>query len=50
MTSISYLVNFTFISEFSKKDGGFLRLKNVHEVPESVRKKPEIVQMLEKMG
>ena len=46
----SHLVNFTFISEFSKKDGGFLRLKNGHEVPVSVRKKPEIVQMLEKMG
>ena len=46
----SHLVNFSFISEFSKKDGGFLRLKNGHEVPVSVRKKPEIVQMLEKMG
>lgn len=46
----SHLVNFTFISEFSKKDGGFLRLKNGHEVPVSVRKKPEIVNLLEKMG
>ncbi|MBK8701803.1 MAG: response regulator transcription factor [Saprospiraceae bacterium] len=46
----SHLVNFSYIFEFSKKDGATLRLKNGHEVPVSVRKKAEIVQLLEKMG
>jgi two-component system, LytTR family, response regulator len=43
----SHLVNFSYIAEFSKKDGGFLRLKNNHEIPVSTRKRSEIVQRLE---
>lgn len=45
----SHLINFSFINEFSKKDGGFIKLKNGHEVPVSVRKKPEIMDMLDGM-
>lgn len=46
----SHLVNFNYLLEFSKRDGGFLRLKNGHEIPVSVRKKPEIMMMLDRMG
>lgn len=46
----SHLVNFNYLMEFSKKDGGFLRLKNGHEVPVSVRKKPEIMHILDRLG
>jgi len=46
----SHLVNLNYLLEFSKKDGGFLRLKNGHEIPVSVRKKPEIMLMLDNLG
>lgn len=46
----SHLVNFNYLLEFSKRDGGLLRLKNGHEIPVSVRKKPEIMLMLDRMG
>ncbi len=46
----SHLVNFIYLQEFSKRDGGFLRLKNGHEIPVSVRKKPEIMLMLDRLG
>lgn len=46
----SHLVNFNYLLEFSKRDGGFLRLKNGHEIPVSVRKKAEVLLMLDKLG
>ena len=49
-THQSHLSNFNFILEFSKKDGGFLKLKNGFEVPVSVRKKAEIIKLLDQMG
>ncbi len=46
----SHLVNFNYLLEFSKRDGGFLRLKNGQEIPVSVRKKAEIMIILDKIG
>jgi len=45
----SHLVNLQSISEFIKTDGGYLMLKNGENVPVSVRKKPEIIEILDKM-
>lgn len=46
----SHLINFNYIKEFSKKDGGFIRMKNGNEIPVSVRKRPIILQMFEDLG
>ncbi len=43
----SHLINFQHVAEFSKKDGGFLKMKNGHEVPVSVRKKSELMDMFD---
>jgi len=45
----SHLVNLQSISEYIKTDGGYLMLKNGHNVPVSVRKKAEIIEILDKM-
>lgn len=45
----SHLVNLQYISEFIKTDGGYLMLKNGENVPVSVRKKTEIIEILDKM-
>lgn len=45
----SHLVNIQFIKEFIKSDGGYLVLKNRTTVPVSVRKKNEVISVLEKM-
>lgn len=45
----SHLVNLQFISEFIKTDGGYLMLKNGENVPVSVRKKVEIIEILDRM-
>lgn len=45
----SHLVNIQFIKEFIKSDGGYLVLKNKTTIPVSVRKKNEVIQILEKM-
>jgi two-component system, LytTR family, response regulator len=46
----SHLVNFNYLLEFSKKDGGYLRLKNGDEIPVSVRKKTEIMQIFDRLA
>lgn len=46
----SHLVNFEFIQEFLKKDGGYLKLKNGNEIPVSVRKKQEVLQLLDELS
>ena len=45
----SHLVNLQAISEFIKTDGGYLMLKNGENVPVSVRKKTEIIEILDRM-
>lgn len=45
----SHLVNINYISAFIKTDGGYLMLKNKMSVPVSVRKKSEVIEMLDRM-
>jgi two-component system LytT family response regulator len=45
----SHLVNLQCISAFIKTDGGYLMLKNGKSVPVSVRKKPEVIEILDQM-
>lgn len=48
-THQSHLVNFQHIKEFIKSDGGYIVLKNKTSIPVSVRKKNEVIQLLEKI-
>jgi len=43
------LINLQCISAYIKTDGGYLMLKNGENVPVSVRKKTEIMEILDKM-
>ena len=45
----SHLVNLNYVSEYIKSDGGYLMLKNGENVPVSVRKKTEIIEILDTM-
>lgn len=45
----SHLVNLQYISAYIKTDGGYLMLKNGENVPVSVRKKSEIIEILDRM-
>lgn len=45
----SHLVNLQCISAFIKTDGGYLMLKNGENVPVSVRKKAEVIAILDKI-
>ena len=45
----SHLVNLECISAFIKTDGGYLLLKNKETVPVSVRKKAEVIDVLDRM-
>ncbi len=45
----SHLVNLQYISEYIKTDGGYLMLKNDENVPVSVRKKAEVMELLDGM-
>lgn len=45
----SHLVNISYISAFIKTDGGYLMLKNGKTVPVSVRKKSEVIDILDSM-
>lgn len=45
----SHLVNMQAISAFIKTDGGYLMLKNKETVPVSVRKKAEVIEILDRM-
>ncbi len=44
----SHLVQLNYIREFQKKDGGYLKLKNGELIPVSVRKRSEVLEMLDK--
>lgn len=45
----SHLVNIQYISAFIKTDGGYLMLNNGENVPVSVRKKAEVIEILDQM-
>jgi two-component system LytT family response regulator len=45
----SHLLNLRFIHEYIKKDGGYLRLKNGEHIPVALRKKAEVVEILENL-
>ncbi len=45
----SHLVNLQCISAFIKTDGGYLMLKNGENIPVSVRKKSEVIEILDQM-
>ena len=45
----SHLVNLKYISEYIKTDGGYLMLKNGDNVPVSVRKKSEVIEIIDRM-
>ncbi|WGH75510.1 LytTR family DNA-binding domain-containing protein [Tenacibaculum tangerinum] len=45
----SHLINIQYIKEFIKSDGGYLVLKNKTTIPVSVRKKNEVITVLEKI-
>jgi two-component system LytT family response regulator len=45
----SHLVNLEYISAFIKTDGGYLLLNNGENVPVSVRKKGEVIEILDQM-
>lgn len=45
----SHLVNLQCISAFIKTDGGYLMLKNGNNVPVSVRKKAEVIDVLDQL-
>jgi len=45
----SHLVSLKYIHEFVKKDGGYLRMKNGDLIPVSVRKRAEVVELLENL-
>jgi two-component system LytT family response regulator len=46
----SHLVNLDYIKEFVKVDGGFLVLKNKHEIPVSSRKRSLVMKVLTEIG
>ncbi|MBK7939020.1 MAG: response regulator transcription factor [Lewinellaceae bacterium] len=45
----SHLVALKYIREFVKKDGGYLHMKNGDLIPVSVRKRAEVVELLENL-
>lgn len=45
----SHLVNLQYISAFIKTDGGYLMLNNGENVPVSVRKKSQVIEILDQM-
>ena len=45
----SHLVNNDYIHAYLKKDGGYLKMNNGDEVPVSVRKKAEVMELLGRM-
>ncbi len=48
-THQSHLVQLASVREFQKKDGGYLKLKNGDLIPVSVRKRAEVLEILENL-
>ncbi len=45
----SHLVNVDYIQAYIRTEGGYLKMKNGDDVPVSVRKKPMVIQMMDKL-
>ena len=45
----SHLINIHFIQEYVRKEGGYLKMRNGDIVPVSVRKKAEVIDMLDRI-
>lgn len=45
----SHLINIHFIQEYVRKEGGYLKMRNGDIVPVSVRKKAEVIEMLDNL-
>jgi two-component system LytT family response regulator len=45
----SHLVNTNYIHAFLRKDGGYLKMNNGDDVPVSVRKKAEVMELLDNL-
>ena len=45
----SHLINTALIQAYVKTEGGYLRMRDGSEVPVSVRKKPEVIRLLERL-
>lgn len=43
----SHLINIEYIQEYTRRDGGALKMKNGDSVPISIRKKAEVIEMLD---
>ncbi len=43
----SHLINLDFIQEYVRKEGGYLMMKNGDTVPVAVRKKAELIGILD---
>lgn len=46
----SHLLNLNYLQEYIKKDGGYLRLKNGDHIPVALRKKQEVMELLQRWG
>lgn len=45
----SYLVNLSFVRRLDKADGGFIIMKNKHEIPVSSRRKKQLMHFLDRI-
>lgn len=48
-THQSHLINTKHIQEYIRKEGGYLKMKNGDDIPVAVRKKAEVVAMLDRL-
>ena len=48
-THQSHLINTKHIQEYIRKEGGYLKMKNGDDIPVAVRKKAEVVAMLDSL-
>ena len=45
----SHLVNVDYIKEYVKKEGGYIKMKNAEIIPVAVRKKAEVIRLLDNL-
>lgn len=48
-THQSHLINTKHIQEYIRKEGGYIKMKNGNDIPVAVRKKAEVVAMLDRL-
>lgn len=46
----SHLINIRYLHEYIKRDGGYLSLTNGDQIPVAIRKRQEVMEMLQKWG